>query len=137
MSDAPIEDNFLTEEEAAQLVEELLSRPTKYFAELDDLNVVVRVECVNPEDCFDADGNHSESVGVAFLRSLFGDKTYRECFYDGTRGAMPGSEWNYLPDLDQYRPPKPDHPDAVWDDASHSWLTPDFLLDIPPMTINE
>jgi hypothetical protein len=46
-----------------------------HFAQLDENNIVISVVVINNEDCVDADGNESESVGVNFCKSLFGADT--------------------------------------------------------------
>lgn len=53
------------------------------FAEIDpDRNVIRSIEVLERE-CLDAEGNHQESVGIAFCRALYGPQTYwREAFYE-------------------------------------------------------
>ena len=46
-----------------------------HFAKLDANNVVIEIHVVNNEDCQDADGNESESVGIAYLQNVFGSDT--------------------------------------------------------------
>ena len=45
------------------------------FAQLYENNIVLNVIVVSDEDCWDENGNELESVGIAFLKDLFGDDT--------------------------------------------------------------
>jgi len=46
-----------------------------HFAQLDDSNVVLKVNVIADADCLDGDGNESEAVGIAFCKSLWGADT--------------------------------------------------------------
>ena len=46
-----------------------------HFAEIDSNSIVLRVVVIGDADCLDSDNNESESVGIAFCRSLFGAST--------------------------------------------------------------
>ena len=45
------------------------------FAELDENNIVLNVIRVADEHCWDEDKNELESVGIAYLKSIYGDDT--------------------------------------------------------------
>ena len=46
-----------------------------HFAELDSNNKVLRVIVVGNDECKDSNGTESEQVGIAFCKSLFGERT--------------------------------------------------------------
>ena len=55
-----------------------------HFAQLNDDNIVISVEVVDVSNALDSDGNHSETIGISYLKSLHGsDTTWVESFYDG------------------------------------------------------
>ena len=53
-----------------------------HFAEITEGNVVSRVIVVDNNDCKDAEGNESESVGAAFCSNLLGG-TWKQTSYNG------------------------------------------------------
>jgi|DEB0MinimDraft_3_1074331.scaffolds.fasta_scaffold65713_3 hypothetical protein len=56
-----------------------------YFAQIDANNTVTNVIVVKDSDCLDSDGNHSETVGVNFCKSLFGSQTeWKQTSRDGS-----------------------------------------------------
>ena len=40
----------------------------RYFAQIDDRDIVQRVIVVSDEDCVDSNGEHNEEVGIAFCK---------------------------------------------------------------------
>lgn len=66
-----------------------------HFAELDDTNVVKQVIVVGNEQCLDADGNESETVGQAFIASIGLSGRWIQTSYNGNfRGKYAGiGDW--------------------------------------------
>jgi hypothetical protein len=55
-----------------------------HFAQLDKNNLVIQVVVVDNEKIIDNNGTEQESLGVAFLRSLFGrDTIWLQTSYNG------------------------------------------------------
>lgn len=46
-----------------------------HFAELDNMNKVIRVIVVDNKDTSDENGIEKEEIGIAFCKSLFGENT--------------------------------------------------------------
>jgi hypothetical protein len=46
-----------------------------HFAEIDDNNIVLRILVVNDVDTSNEDNTEVESIGVSYLKSLFGEST--------------------------------------------------------------
>ena len=106
-----------------------------HFAELNSDNIVIKVVVIDNKNCLDDDGNESESVGISFCRSLYGNDTnwaqtsYNSSFrgkYAGigmtyienasTLGVAntsifvetrPGIHWTLNPDIPEWDPPIP------------------------------
>lgn len=103
-----------------------------YFAQIDDSNIVLTVNKIANGDCLDGDGNESESVGVAFCKTLWGNDTnWKQSSFNSLHGkhylngeyavesgkpafrvnyAQPG--YIYDPELDAFKPPLP-HPSWI------------------------
>jgi hypothetical protein len=106
-----------------------------YFAKLNSENVVVHVSAVADSDCLDSDGNESEAVGVAYLKSIHGsDTVWKQTSYNtknnthktnGTafRGNYAGIGFTYSESEDCFIPPKP-FPSFVWDSTNKKWDPP-------------
>jgi hypothetical protein len=79
------------------------------FAELDEHNSVLRVIVVADQEVHDKDGNHDESLGIAFCRRLFGVNTkWVESSDEGKfRARSAGKGYTYDPVLDVFIRPKP------------------------------
>ena len=96
---------------------------TRFFAELDENDIVISVLVVDDKDCLDENGEFSESVGIEYLRSVGCDGTFLESREDGSvrrfRALIGG---RYLRDLDEFRPPQPEG--WIWDDDLGSWVNP-------------
>jgi hypothetical protein len=77
-----------------------------HFARLDSNNVVRQIIVVRNEDILDKDGNESEAVGLAFIKSIGLDGTWVQTSYNNSfRGkyACPGEM--YDPELDKFVAP--------------------------------
>jgi len=113
-----------------------------HFAELGEDNIVLRVIVVSNDDCKDAEGNESETVGAEFCRNLLGG-TWKQTSYNGNmRKNYAGIGYTYRQDIDAFVPPKPfaswllnanaqwEAPVAMptdgkmyaWDEATTSWV---------------
>ena len=59
----------------------------RYFAQIDDRNIVQRVIVVSNEDCVDSNNAHNEEVGIAFCKLLIQDPSskWKESFKDGSQ----------------------------------------------------
>lgn len=96
-----------------------------HFAELDSNNVVQKVIVVANQDILDADGNESESVGVAYLRGLFGENTnWAQTSYNGNmRARYAGRGLVYDADVDAFLYPKP-FPSWTLNQTTFEWEAP-------------
>lgn len=96
-----------------------------HFAQLDENNIVISVVVINNEDCVDADGNESESVGVNFCKSLFGaDTIWKQTSYNSNirkNFAVIGATYDIS--RDAFISPQPY---ASWtlDDTTCLWESP-------------
>ena len=116
-----------------------------HFAELDENNIVTQVVVVNDLDCRDENNFESESVGVHFLRNIFGATTEwnQTSYNDNIRKQYAGIGFTYDETNDVFIKPKPyeswslnsetfdweaptAYPDDgklyVWDESSTSWV---------------
>ena len=80
-----------------------------HFAQLDDNNVVIQIIVVSNDDCSDANGTESESIGVAFCQKLLGANTnWKQTSYNGNmRVRYAGIGYSYNASLDAFVPPQP------------------------------
>lgn len=80
-----------------------------HFAQLNSNNIVTQVIVVGNQDCFDENGNESESVGIQFCKSLFGEDTnWIQTSYNGNiRKNYAGIGYTYDEQRDAFIPPKP------------------------------
>lgn len=93
-----------------------------HFAELDENNMVVQVIVVHNNDCLDANGNESETVGVAFCQSLFGGNWKQTSYNANFRKHYAGIGYTYDAGLDAFIPPQP-YPS--WSlDSDCNWQAP-------------
>jgi hypothetical protein len=68
----------------------------KYFAEIDENNIVIRVITVRDEALLEKKFPKSETCGKEFLKSLGFDGTFVECFYEAEfRECYPGTGYFY------------------------------------------
>lgn len=78
-----------------------------HFAKLDNDNTVISVVVVHNNELLDANGQESESRGIAFCQSLYGaDTRWVQTSYNGNfRGTYAGVGYTYDPAQDQFLPP--------------------------------
>lgn len=93
-----------------------------HFAELDDNNIVVRVIVVSNDDCLDADGNESESVGQQFCERLLGGRWIKTSYNNNIRKQYAGIGYSYDEDADVFVAPQP-FPSWTLDE-NHDWQPP-------------
>ena len=46
-----------------------------HFAQIDENNIVVRINTVDNSDCVDGNGIEQENIGIQFLKSIHGNNT--------------------------------------------------------------
>lgn len=115
-----------------------------HFAQLDDNNIVTQVIVVANEELL-LDGVESETKGVAFCKSLFGEDTkWKQTSYNGNfRKNYAGIGYNYDSGRDAFIAPQPfpswllnedtcrweapvpyptDGKFYTWDEATTSWV---------------
>ena len=98
-----------------------------HFAQLNDDNIVISVEVVDVSNALDSDGNHSETIGISYLKSLHGsDTTWVETFYDGSsRHRYAGTGMTYSADLDVFIEKKPEqYPSWVLNEETYAYEPP-------------
>ena len=97
-----------------------------HFAELDENNIVVNVLVVNNEDTVDANGDESESVGIAFLQNLFGqDKKYKQTSYNANfRKNYAGIGYTYDTVNDVFYEPQPFASWTISEETNWIWTPP-------------
>lgn len=80
-----------------------------HFAELDSDANVLRVVVIPNKVCQNTDGVESESMGVSYCQSLFGEDTYwKQCSYnDNIRKNYPSINFKYDELRDAFIPPMP------------------------------
>lgn len=93
-----------------------------HFAKLDEHNTVTEVVVVNNAEAPD------EATGIAFLLSLFGVGTWKQCSYNGTiRKNYPGADYTYDAERDAFIPPRP--VDAVgFNEDTCRWIRPEGVF---------
>lgn len=80
-----------------------------HFAKLDENNIVTHVSVVDNWNCVDGDGNESEAVGVAYLKSIHGEDTnWKQTSYNANiRKNYAGIGYTFDADRDAFISPKP------------------------------
>jgi len=78
------------------------------FAKIDENNLVVDVVKIHNNEILNENGEESEAVGIAFLKSLYGEDTewVQTSYNNNIRGSFTGIEWRYDADLDLFIEPK-------------------------------
>lgn len=96
----------------------------KYYAELDSNNVVLSVRAVNPADCLDENGAHSEEVGAQFLKNLFKleNQFVETWYYKQNRGRLAMVGGTYNAELDIFIDVQ--RGDALVLNAEYDWIPP-------------
>lgn len=95
-----------------------------HFAQLDENNVVTQVIVVANEELL-LDGVESETRGVVFCKSLFGEDTkWKQTSYNGNiRKNYAGTGYTYDADLDAFIAPKPFN-SWILDEETAQWEAP-------------
>jgi hypothetical protein len=96
-----------------------------HFAEMDENLNVIRVIVINNSDIGDLSFPESESVGIAFCKSLFGAETnWLQTSYNAAfRSNYAGVGFNYDAGRDALISPKP-YPSWVLDETTCKWQAP-------------
>ena len=96
-----------------------------HFAELDSNNVVTRVIVVANSDVLDSNGKEDESVGIEYLKGLFGESTnWKQTSYNGTqRVRYAGKGFTYDPSRNVFLIPQP-HPSWTVNETTTEWDSP-------------
>jgi hypothetical protein len=94
-----------------------------HFAELDETNIVKQVIVVNNEVIENKDFPQSESIGIAFCKSIFGEDTnWVQTSYNGNfRVRYAGIEMTYDSARDAFIAPKPSEGSYVLNEETLSW----------------
>ena len=99
-----------------------------HFAELDANNIVLRVIVVGNEMTMDDNGTESETIGVAFCKSLFGaDTRWMQTSYTGKyRKNYAGDGFIYDQARDAFIPPMPEGQGWILDEETLQWKNPEL-----------
>jgi hypothetical protein len=97
-----------------------------HFAELNNDNKVLRVIVVSNDDIKDSSGQESETVGIAFCKSLFGEDTkWIQTSFNGTiRGKLAGAGDVYDATLNRFINDKPDEIASWVLNEKFEWVPP-------------
>ncbi len=95
-----------------------------HFAQLNENNVVTQVIVIHDNDC-QLDGVETETAGIAFCWSLFGDQTdWKQTSYNGNmRKNYAGIGYTYDADRDAFIAPQP-YASWVLGEAICRWEAP-------------
>lgn len=96
-----------------------------HFAQLDENNVVVNVIVVANNDCVDAAGNESESVGVGYCERLLGGWWIQTSYNGNIRKRFAGIGYIYDKEADVFIAPKPIEGAVL--NADYDWELPHDL----------
>lgn len=96
-----------------------------YFAQLDDVFIVISVIAVNNETVDNLPFPESEPVGVAFLQTIYGDiPVWKQTSYNANfRKNYASIGGAYDPTLDAFIPIKP-YPSWLLDTTKCKWTAP-------------
>ena len=80
-----------------------------HFAELNSNYIVLRVLVVSNNDCLNENNDESESVGITFLKNLYGNDTiWKQTSYNGNmRKNYAAIGYSYDNNKDAFIPPRP------------------------------
>lgn len=97
----------------------------RYFAEIDDNDVVVALLCVEESKCQDENGNFNEKLGVDHLCEVYKNGTFVETRVDGVfRRRKAEINGSYLRDNDIFISEQP-YPSWLLDlDNAKDWVAP-------------
>lgn len=107
-----------------------------HFAELNELNVVVRVVAIADQDCVDENGLEVESIGIAKCIELFGGGIWKQTSYNTSanehlnNGVPLRKNYAGIGDLydyerDAFIAPKPEGDGWVFDEDKCIWRNPE------------
>ena len=96
-----------------------------HFAQIDENNQVINVIVVGNNDCLDANGQESESVGIAFCKDIVGNDTrWVQTSYNSTfRKNYAGIGYYYDEARDAFIPPQR-FPSWTLDEETCNWVSP-------------
>lgn len=99
-----------------------------HFAELNENNEVLRVIVVSNFMITDEQGNESESIGIAFCKSLFGPETkWIQTSYNNTfRKNFAGPGYTYDNNRDAFIGPKPEGDGWTFEEQTCRWRNPEY-----------
>mgnify|MGYP000132619467 CR=1 FL=1 len=94
------------------------------FVELNSDNIVLRVVEVSDAVITDDSNIMQESLGISFLKSIFGtDTNWIQTFSDGQRKNLAGENFTYDSVNDAFIPPKP-YESWILNTTSFRWEAP-------------
>lgn len=96
-----------------------------HFAQLDHNNIVINIIRVNNEDMLDSNGQEQESVGIDYLKMLFGQNTkwVQTSYNSNFRKLYAGINFIYSERYDHFMPPKP-YPSWILNEEQGIWNAP-------------
>jgi len=109
-----------------------------HFAELDSNNIVKRVIVVSNKNTSDENGVENESIGISYLKGMFGDSTiWKQTSYNGNiRKYYAGKGMTYREDLDCFVPPQP-YPSWTLNEIDVVWESPIPRPDLTDEQLND
>ena len=80
-----------------------------HFAKLNSENIVIHVSVVDNWNCVDGNGNELEEIGIAYLKSIYGDDTNwkQTSFNSRIRKNYAGLGYTYDAQKDAFIAPQP------------------------------
>lgn len=95
-----------------------------HIAKLDGNSIVTDVYVIHNNELIDEHGNESESKGIDFIKSLYGDGSYVQTSYNKLfRKNYAGVGFLYDPIRDAFIPPKP-YPSWILNESTCDWDPP-------------
>ena len=96
-----------------------------HFAQLNENNEVIQIDVVANEVINDLPFPESESIGVAFLKTIYGEHTVwkQTSFNSNFRGIYASLGETYDPIKDVFVPIKP-IPSWILDESGYKWIAP-------------
>lgn len=114
-----------------------------HFAELDEINKVIRVIVVDNDKLLDENGNESEQKGIEFLESFLPGKWVQTSYNSSFRKNFAGPDFYYDENRDAFIPtqkfpswtlneetclweppvPMPEGHGWIWNEESMSWIS--------------
>ena len=96
-----------------------------HFAKLNTENIVTHISVVDNWNCVDGDGNESEVIGIAYLKSIHGNDTnWKQTSYNGTiRKNFAAVGFSYDFEKDAFISPK-FYPSWTLNETTCKWEAP-------------